>query len=215
MVKVGRLFALAVIPVAVAVALVAEGVLGAWQGGQADSTLAAAPSRESTASATTAAGMPPPVPAHAAMREWRRFCASADRGAAPDLRRVALSAGDPLIAGNALRALGRLQLVACDRQLCALLADPRPRVRQEAVIAMGRSGEPTAVAAIAPLLQDDPTLRSLAIEALGRLGGSQARALLEQIVSDPRSTPTDAAFARPALARIEAGSGSRSRPRRD
>jgi HEAT repeat protein len=73
-------------------------------------------------------------------------------------------------------------------------------VRQEAVVALGRSGDPAAVRAIAPLLAgDDPTLRSLAIQALGRLGGSSAQALLEQVANEPRSTPVDRAFASTAL----------------
>ena len=192
---------------AVATAMLGHELLGASRGAATVAPVAAAQSSgEPAAAPTTAAvGMQPPGSAHASMREWRRFCGSADRTAAAELRSAALTDADPLIAGNALRALGRLQLVACDPELRALLSDPRPRVRQEAVIAMGGCGDPTAVAAIAPLLQES-TLRSLAIQALGRLGGSQARALLDQVMGDPRSTPTDCAFARSALAQLEAAS---------
>jgi len=210
MVKARSLLVLA--GIAAVAAAIGHGLLGASRGAAAVPPLAAAPSSGAAAASTTAAaGMPPPERTHAAMREWRRFCGSADRTAGAELRSAALTASDPLIAGNALRALGRLQLVACDPELRALLSDPRPRVRQEAAIAMGGCGDPTAVAAIAPLLQNDPTLRSLAIQALGRLGGSQARALLDEVMGDPRSTPTDCAFARDALARLEAGSARRGR----
>ncbi len=99
--------------------------------------------------------------------EVRAVVAAASRATSADaeaLRTAALTAIDPTVAGRALRALGRLGLVAGDAELGALLDDPRPRVRQELVHALAQSGDPRAEA----LLQrarasSDATLRQLAV----------------------------------------------------
>ena len=138
----------------------------------------------------------------AELRVVVRFCREAVAADATELRSVALSSPDPLVAGNALRALGRLGAVAHDPELIALLEDSRPRVRQEVVIALGASGYPPVVEDLAPLLEeDDAVLRPLVLHALGRLGGARARALLESVLRDRETKEVDRAFARQALAR--------------
>jgi len=82
------------------------------------------------------------------------FCRQAGHSDAPALRKVALTAEDPLAVGNAMRALGRLRRVARDAELVALLGDERSRVRHETVLALGASGDPSAVGALEPLLGD-------------------------------------------------------------
>jgi len=135
----------------------------------------------------------------AGVRDLVRFCRGATSEHVPELRRVALSSGDPLVVGNALRALGRLHAVAKDPELIALVGDERPRVRQEVVVALGNSGYPPVVGDLVPLLdRDDPTLRPLVIHALGCLGGERARAALSTVLDDPRATAADRAFARHA-----------------
>jgi hypothetical protein len=88
---------------------------------------------------------------------------AATRDDAAALRATALGAVDPTVAGRALRALGRLGLVAGDAELGALYDDPRPRVRQELVYALAQSGDPRAQALLERArASDDATLRQLA-----------------------------------------------------
>jgi len=137
----------------------------------------------------------------AEVRQVLRYCRRAGTEEQGTLRRLALDARDPLITGNAIRALGRLRAFLGDPGLTALLHDARLRVRQEAVVALGESGDPSAVGLLAPLInKEDRALRPLVIQALGRLGGNRARQLLEGVLSDPEATPTEHAFARAALA---------------
>jgi len=134
------------------------------------------------------------------MRAAIRYCQNAPSAAIPELRRLALSARDPLLAGNAVRALGRLGVVANDQHLVALIRDPRLRMRQEAVVALGVDGDPTAVEPLASILAGtDATIRPLAIEALGKAGGETARKLLEAVLQDRRAPEIDRVFARAAL----------------
>jgi HEAT repeat protein len=105
------------------------------------------------------------------------FCDTASPADVADLRDVALSAQSPLAAGNAVRALGRLGVLARDPALLALLEDPRPRVRDETILALGECRDPQAIAPLeAFALGSDPKARILAIRALGRIGGARARA---------------------------------------
>jgi HEAT repeat protein len=121
----------------------------------------------------------------------------------PALRRAALESPDPLVAGNAIAALGRLGKVAGDAELLALFDDPRPRLAQELVAALGRSGDASAVPRLAAVLRErDETLRSLALQALGRLGGAEARALAAAALADPRSGEVERAFAQEASRRM-------------
>lgn len=136
------------------------------------------------------------------LRSVVRYCREAEHSSEARLKQVALTSGDPLVAGNSIRALGRLGLARSDTGMADLLNDPRSRIRQEAVIALGRSGDRAAVEQLAPLIRnEDPTLRALAIQALGRLGGTRAQSLLESILSDSTSTTIDRAFARSAPSR--------------
>jgi HEAT repeat protein len=136
------------------------------------------------------------------------FCTAAERSQLPGLRRAALESPDPLVVGNALRALGRLRAVAGDAELVALLDDPRARVRHETIVALGHSGEASAVPRLAPVLEgEDPAARQLALQALGRLDDPAARAVLEGYA--PRDTAEEP-FLRQALAASRtAGSAGR------
>jgi HEAT repeat protein len=138
----------------------------------------------------------------AEVRAVRRYCRSAEHDDVDTLRHAATQSSDPLVAGNAMRALGRLGAFAGDAELEAMLADERQRVRQEAVIALGQSGSPSAVERLLPLLEeDDPMLRPLVLQALGRLGGDKARAVLERVLADESATAADRALARAGLDR--------------
>jgi HEAT repeat protein len=73
-----------------------------------------------------------------------------------------------------------------------LLADPRPRVRDELTLALGQSGDPAAARLVEPLLAAaDPDARRVAILALVRLGAGPDLAA--------RVPPQERAFARAAL----------------
>lgn len=133
------------------------------------------------------------------MRAVVDYCRGADASHVPTLRRVALSSPDPLVTGNALRALGRLGAVRpSDPELAGLLDDPRPRVRQEVVIALGESADPASVDLLAPLLRAEPaSLRPLVLQALGRIGTREARAALDAYA--PRASEDERPFLRAAL----------------
>src|SRR5688572_21714705 len=98
------------------------------------------PRREQPAARTAA---PPSARTPAELRSFLRWCEGADPGSVPALR-SAVDSGDPLVAGNALRALRRLGALD-DVTAIALLDDARPRVRQEAVLCLGSIGGPRAV----------------------------------------------------------------------
>jgi HEAT repeat protein len=143
------------------------------------------------------------------VRRVVRAAAAAGPGDVPRLRRAALEASDPLIAGNAIRALGRVGAAAADSEVALLLDDPRPRVRQEAVVALGSSGDPRSVVDLIPLLDgEDATMRALAIRSIGQIGGPQAREALERACGDHELTDVERAFLRQALEQVpEGGSG--------
>ncbi|MFO0983606.1 MAG: HEAT repeat domain-containing protein [Planctomycetota bacterium] len=106
----------------------------------------------------------------------------------PRLRRAALESNDPIVAGNAIRALGRLRAFAAEPDLLDLLDDQRPRVRQEAVMALGRCGDEKAVPRLVVQLDaEDPSLRALAIRALGDIGGVLAEKHLRTALVDAAS----------------------------
>ncbi|MBK8978267.1 MAG: HEAT repeat domain-containing protein [Planctomycetes bacterium] len=114
------------------------------------------------------AGLPVDRPL-ASQREVRAAVA-AGRAATPcdaeALTAIALGAIDPTVAGVALRALGRLGRCADDPALLALAADPRPRVRQELVLAVRDSPLPAARAVVERARCDpDPGVRALACAA--------------------------------------------------
>jgi len=138
------------------------------------------------------------------VRQVLALTRSADSGSIPVLRHMALESADPLVVGNALRALGRLKAVSRDPALAGLIRDPRIRVRQESIMALGESADPKAVEALSPLVgEHDPRIRPLVIHALGRIGGEKARGLVEGVLEDVRATPQELAFARKALSSID------------
>ncbi|MCC6782685.1 MAG: HEAT repeat domain-containing protein [Planctomycetes bacterium] len=79
------------------------------------------------------------------LRAWVARCrkpASADLRV---FRAEALHDADPLVAGNAIAALGRLGAVWGDDELLELLDDPRPRVRQQLIVALSQCGDADAL----------------------------------------------------------------------
>ena len=134
------------------------------------------------------------------VREVVRQTRQASEEDIPALLKAALSSEDPLVAGNAIRALGRLKAVSKDKRLVALLEDPRKRVRQEIVVALGRSEDLRMVDPLLPLLSDeDETLRTLALQALGRLGGRKSRDAIRSVIDSENTTTKVRAFAQAAL----------------
>jgi hypothetical protein len=122
-------------------------------------------------------------------------CAVADAAAIPRLQELAASR-DPAVAGNAIRALGRLLAADGVPAMAPLLRDDRPRVRHEAIAALGNSGNPDAARLLEPLLNgDDHQARLLAIQSLVQLGTSGA---LQRLVADPTTDPGTRAFVRAA-----------------
>ena len=139
----------------------------------------------------------------AEVREVLRLTKEATAANHSALREAALHAQDALVAGNAIKALGRLRLFSADPDLLALIADPRPRVRQDAVAACSLDGRSAAIPGLEKALTTgDAALRPLVLEALGRIGGSAARGLLERVAGDSGSSVTDRVFAHAALARV-------------
>lgn len=139
-----------------------------------------------------------------------RSATSSDRAA---LRDAALHAFDPLVAGNAAKALGRLREFSADADLLALIEDPRPRVRQDAVKACGLDGGAAATPGLQrALATGDPNLRPLVLEALGKIGGPTARALVARVAADRDATATDRVFASAALERISNDRGRAEPP---
>jgi hypothetical protein len=104
---------------------------------------------------------------------------------------------DPLVAGNAIAALGRLHAVHGDPELIAMLHDPRPRVRSEVVLALGNSAEPSMQAHLQPLLTDgDQATAMLAVQALVQLG---VREPVAALAADEATPAQLRAFAQAAL----------------
>jgi hypothetical protein len=144
----------------------------------------------------------PATPAEA--RAVVEFSRSAEPGDLAELRRAALTAKSALTVGNAVRALGRLRAFHHDAELLKLLDDPRLRVRQEAVRALGSSGDASVVDLLEAVLRDtdtDGSVRHVAIDALGRLPGPRPRALLARLEATTSSDEVEHAFVRAALRR--------------
>lgn len=126
------------------------------------------------------------LPQEARCPDEARHVVRATRAAAaadlPFLRETALGSTDPLLAGNAVRALGRLGAPEDVWRIAGMLDDPRPRLRQEAVLALGTCGDPESINELVPFLDDDdPGFRALAILSIGRVGGPRALEELEAL----------------------------------
>jgi hypothetical protein len=132
------------------------------------------------------------------MREVILFCREAGGNDLASVRKMAFESDDPLVAGNAIKALGRLEKIRHGDELMALLEDPRPRVRHETIRALCAPGRYTSIAKLVELLETerDPTARVLAIQGLGRIGGRRAEKALREICDDPRTSETERLFAR-------------------
>lgn len=134
------------------------------------------------------------------LHAWRAATQAATAERIPDLRQTALTAPHPTVVGLCLAALGRLDAVAGDPDLLALAHDPRPRVRQDLVVALGQSQDPRAVDALRQTAEHgDAALRPLLFQALGRIGGEPALAALRALAAAGTASPTEAAFLRTAL----------------
>ena len=135
----------------------------------------------------------------AEVRSVVRYSSAAGKGSVAELRKMA-EADDALVAGNAVRALGRLGASPADGTMEDLLRDARPRVRQEAVVALGLARDERAVAVLERVLEEgESDLGPLAIQALGQIGGLRARSVLERRLEDPSTTDVERVFARRAL----------------
>lgn len=133
------------------------------------------------------------------VRAMVAFCDTARPSDVAALREIALGGKDTLAVANAVRALGRLRVFARDPTLAGLVRDPRTRVRDEAILALGESGSEEAAQTLEPLATDaDPRVRLLALRALGRLGGERSRSVARQVLANPASTREERAFARVA-----------------
>lgn len=129
------------------------------------------------------------------LRRLMAACAAADEAAIPRLQKLGASP-DPAVAGNAIRALGRLQAADGDPAIVAMLRDERPRVRHEAIVALGASGNPASIPLLEPLLQGrDHQGRLLAIQALAQLGATE---VLQRLVADPATDAGTRSFVRAA-----------------
>ncbi|GEM_PF-3298041 len=83
---------------------------------------------------------------------------------------------DPVIAMHALRGLGLLRNPEALPALRPYLAHPKALIRETALIAIGRSGDPSAAAYILPLIGDlerNPNVRLTARKALKALAGGE------------------------------------------
>jgi HEAT repeat protein len=140
------------------------------------------------------------------VREVLRSTRQATAQDRPALVEAALRAEDPLVAGNAARALGRLRSFSSDPDLLDLTSDPRLRVRQDAVIACGLDGGDAAIPCLEQVLvSGDASLRPLALDALGKIGGPIALERLRQVAADPAATEVERVFARSALSSQSGG----------
>jgi HEAT repeat protein len=158
--------------------------------------------------------LPDEVTTPGELRNLARFVNESTREDVPGLRGLALHATDPLVAANALRGLSRLGAVADDAEILALVEDPRIRVRQEVIRALGESGSATALGTLIRQIDvEDPRLRLLVIQALGRLGDRAARKPLVEIAGSATSSEVEKVFAREALDRLDP-SGAPGRRRR-
>lgn len=157
--------------------------------------------------------LPLSAPTAAAVRQVVRATRGASGADAARLRSLALEAGDPLVAGNAIRALCRLGVFAGDGELLRLLDDPRPRVRQESVLALSDSAGPEHVDRLVRRLGDeDAHVRALALRALGGIDDARAESAVAGALARPASSAADRAMA--ASRRVEAGAGGGTAVRR-
>lgn len=139
----------------------------------------------------------------AEVREVLRRTKAAGPKDLPVLRDAALNAKDPLVVGNAVKALGRLGVFNGDADLLALTADDRLRVRQDAVMACGLDGGAAAVPYLERVLATgEASLRPLVMEALGMIGGPAARELVQRVAADVAASRTDRVFALASLQRM-------------
>lgn len=88
--------------------------------------------------------------------------------------------------------------------LIASLDDPDGNVRRLAASALGKIGDPRAVAPLIALLAGEtrPQVRQYAVKALGMIGDPRARALLQHIAGDSAEREYTQAAARAALRRL-------------
>ena len=107
------------------------------------------------------------VPGHRATGEFAKHLKSVSNEVKPDLLGALASRGDAAGMGDAVNKL---------------TADPDPAIRKAAVLALGRLGNSSSVALLAPMVKVDDTRRS-ALQALGQLSGPGVVAAMVQAAS--------------------------------
>ena len=129
--------------------------------------------------------MPPPSPTPDA---------SIDRQSLLVSLRQLLADGDELDRCNACRLIGACGLTEARDELVARLRDEDVDVCIDAAAALGRLGDPSAVAPLVESLRKDPDgeVHAAVAEALGRIGGDEAvEALVELLGADSESDDWD------------------------
>jgi HEAT repeat protein len=85
----------------------------------------------------------------------------------------------------AAQLLGKSGAKSAVPALIKYLEDPVAPGRRQALVALGKIGDPRAASAIAPdLYHDSPEIRAAAAEALGRTGAASEMAMLEALRGD-------------------------------
>ena len=127
------------------------------------------------------------------------FCRGAGEADVDELLVAAERSPDPLVAANALDALGRLGALDAE-SLRPFLADERARVRQSAIVALAHVERERAVEELVDYVRPDadPTERTLAIRSLGRVGGPDASRALAVLEEDEGLSDVDRVFLRSA-----------------
>lgn len=121
-------------------------------------------------------GGPIDVSTPSGLRAWVARCRNPSSSDLLVFRTQALHDDDPLVAGNAIAALGRLGAVWGDDELLELLDDPRPRVRQQLIVALSQCGNADALRWLERAASRAPDCAGLAQWAAATLRASLAGA---------------------------------------
>ncbi len=143
------------------------------------------------------ATLPERVADRATMHDLLARAAQPSRDAVVAWRGYLEPSQSPLLAAQAIDALARLGEFGRRAADLTLLRDPRLRVRQQAVRALGASGDRSHVPALLETLATHSDLAPLVAHALGQLGGPAAEAALAELRAS--GDAVTAAFARQAL----------------
>jgi HEAT repeat protein len=157
----------------------------------------AAPTSASAAPVASAVPSGDPFPTLAPETpEQLQEVATYTRQAGPDdvaeLQRATRESESAVVVGESLIALSRLQALTIDDEFKEFLKDPRPRVRNDAIVALGMSGDPHAIEILTGLLDpEQPQVRAVALGALRRIGSAEAKRIIAEALADPKATALD------------------------